>query len=129
MADLLRLGIPSTASLKGITSVDEAVEVLEPLNLLADSAQIAKWCNEGLPSDTTSLQNAAIIGVSERWPLLIDPQLQGSKWLRQRYQQALEADPEAQPLVELRFTQPKWIDKLAAAVEAGHAVLFESVPE
>lgn len=36
-----------------------------------------KWQNEGLPSDRMSIENATILSNSERWPLMIDPQLQG----------------------------------------------------
>jgi len=43
---------------------------------------MAQWKNEGLPADMMSLENAAIITSSSRWPLIIDPQLQGSIWLR-----------------------------------------------
>ena len=32
-----------------------------------------------------SRQNAAILINCERWPLMIDPQLQGIKWIKARY--------------------------------------------
>lgn len=47
----------------------------DPLKLVCDEAQIAKWNNEGLPSDRMSTENAAILSNSSRWPLMIDPQL------------------------------------------------------
>jgi hypothetical protein len=40
--------------------------------------------NEGLPADPVSTENGSIIVSSARWPLIIDPQLQGVKWLRKR---------------------------------------------
>ena len=57
-------------------------EGIEPLKILTTEATKAKWKNEGLPADTMSLENAAIISSCSRWPLLIDPQLQGSNWIR-----------------------------------------------
>jgi len=55
---------------------------LDPLSLLTDDAQIATWNNEGLPNDRMSTENATILTSAERWPLIIDPQLQGVKWIK-----------------------------------------------
>lgn len=60
-------------------------EGLDPVSMLTDDATIAQWNNEGLPGDKMSTQNATILSNCERWPLLIDPQLQGIKWLRSHY--------------------------------------------
>lgn len=60
-------------------------EGLDPISMLTDDATVAKWNNEGLPGDKMSTQNATILLNCERWPLLIDPQLQGIKWLKSRY--------------------------------------------
>jgi len=57
-------------------------EGLDPLLLLTDDAQIAQWNNEGLPGDRMSTENATILTNTERWPLIIDPQLQGIKWIK-----------------------------------------------
>ncbi|KAL7723821.1 hypothetical protein ACLKA6_002146 [Drosophila palustris] len=45
--------------------------------MICDDAQIAEWNNQGLPSDRMSAENAAILVQSQRYPLMIDPQLQG----------------------------------------------------
>jgi len=50
-------------------------EGLDPLSLLTDDTQIAIWNNEGLPSDRMSTENATILSSSDRWPLMIDPQV------------------------------------------------------
>lgn len=47
------------------------------LQVLVDDALVAGWVREGLPSDPTSIQNGTILTNSERWPLMLDPQLQG----------------------------------------------------
>ena len=59
-------------------------ENLDVLSLLTDAAKIAQWCNENLPSDRMSIENATILTSAERWPLMIDPQLQGIKWIKTR---------------------------------------------
>lgn len=50
-------------------------EKLDPLSLLTDDTTIAIWTNEGLPSDRMSTENATILSNSDRWPLMIDPQV------------------------------------------------------
>lgn len=59
-------------------------EGLDVLHLLTDGATIAAWNNENLPSDRMSTENATILTNAERWPLMIDPQLQGIKWIKTR---------------------------------------------
>lgn len=45
---------------------------------------MAEWGNQKLPSDIVSQQNGAILTNSERYSLIIDPQLQGITWLKER---------------------------------------------
>ncbi|KYO17835.1 hypothetical protein Y1Q_0011502 [Alligator mississippiensis] len=70
---------------KGLEVLIPMTEGLDPVSMLTDDTTIAKWNNEGLPSDTMSTQNATILTNCECWPLLIDPQLQGLKWIKSRY--------------------------------------------
>lgn len=42
-----------------------------PLDMICDDAIIAQWNNEGLPKDSMSVENAAILLNSSRWPLMI----------------------------------------------------------
>ena len=46
-----------------------------PLGILTDEAQVAEWNNQKLPADRVSTENGAILNNSERYPLIIDPQL------------------------------------------------------
>jgi dynein heavy chain len=48
------------------------------LSMLIDDADIAQWSNEGLPGDRMSTENATVLTSCDRWPLMIDPQLQGN---------------------------------------------------
>ena len=55
----------------------EITQELDVLSMLIDDADIAGWNNEGLPGDRMSVENATILTNCDRWPLMIDPQLQG----------------------------------------------------
>jgi len=93
----------------------------DPISLLTDDAEIARWNNEGLPTDPVSIQNAAILTNCARWPLLIDPQLQGLKWIKKREQ--------PNDLITIRLTQPKYLDSLERAIQDGLPVLIENIEE
>lgn len=43
----------------------------DPIEMICDDAIIAQWNNEGLPKDNMSVENAAILLNSSRWPLII----------------------------------------------------------
>uniref|UniRef100_A0A8C5QH48 AAA+ ATPase domain-containing protein n=1 Tax=Leptobrachium leishanense TaxID=445787 RepID=A0A8C5QH48_9ANUR len=95
-------------------------EGLDPISMLTDDATIAKWNNEGLPSDTMSIQNGTILTNCERWPLMIDPQLQGIKWIKSRYGSRLKV---------IHLGQIGYVDVIEQAVVAGDPVLIENLEE
>lgn len=57
---------------------------MDPLDMLTDPAMVAQWQNEFLPADRVSTENAAILTNAQRWPIIIDPQEQGIKWIKER---------------------------------------------
>lgn len=61
------------------------------MSLLTDDADVATWNNQGLPSDRMSTENATILCNTERWPLIVDAQLQGIKWIKNKYGSELKA--------------------------------------
>ena len=95
-------------------------EGVDPLGVLATPAQQAGWKNEGLPSDRVSLENASVITSCSRWPLIIDPQLQGQKWIRGR---------EGTGLNTLQLSQKGWMKKVEFAVSNGQTLLIEGIGE
>eukprot|EP00928_Gymnodinium_smaydae_P023763 TRINITY_DN1947_c0_g1_i2.p1 TRINITY_DN1947_c0_g1~~TRINITY_DN1947_c0_g1_i2.p1 ORF type:complete len:4562 (+),score=1174.36 TRINITY_DN1947_c0_g1_i2:66-13751(+) len=103
--DLIQRGIPMT-------------ENIDPLKVLATEADIANWQNEGLPSDRISVENAAVLTSCSRWPLMIDPQLQGVKWIKQRI---------GEDLTVLQFTMNQWLNKVCFAINMGGQLLIEAV--
>ncbi|XP_062567134.1 dynein beta chain, ciliary-like [Saccostrea cucullata] len=106
--------------LKGMKVPIPVSEGLDPLTLLTDDAQIASWNNEGLPSDRMSTENATILTNCERWPLMIDPQLQGIKWIKTKYGADLKI---------LRLGQKGYLDALERALSSGDVVLLENIEE
>ncbi|KAG7298071.1 hypothetical protein JYU34_018841, partial [Plutella xylostella] len=98
----------------------ETTEDLDPLSMLTDDAQVAGWNNEGLPTDTMSTENATILTNSARWPLMIDPQLQGIKWIKNRY---------GESLIVVRLTQRNYLERIERAVSHGEIVLLENIGE
>jgi len=93
---------------------------LDVTQVLATDAAIARWGNEGLPVDPTSVENGCILTNAERWPLLIDPQLQGITWVKKRY---------AKNLHVVRLGQKRLLETVERAIQNGHTVLVENMGE
>ncbi|XP_071881804.1 dynein axonemal heavy chain 17 [Anas platyrhynchos] len=93
---------------------------LDPLSLLTDAADVAAWSNQGLPSDRTSTENATILCNTQRWPLVVDAQLQGIKWIKNKYGGELKA---------IRLGQRSYLDTIEQAVSEGHTLLIEDIGE
>ena len=53
-----------------------------PLSALTNDSEVALWQTCKLPADPVSTENGSIVERSTRWPLLIDPQLQGVAWVK-----------------------------------------------
>uniref|UniRef100_A0A8C5P513 Dynein axonemal heavy chain 17 n=1 Tax=Jaculus jaculus TaxID=51337 RepID=A0A8C5P513_JACJA len=95
-------------------------EGLDPLTLLTDDADVASWNNQGLPSDRMSTENATILCNTERWPLIVDAQLQGIKWIKNKYGNELKA---------IRLGQKSYLDIIEQAISEGDILLIENIGE
>jgi dynein heavy chain len=92
---------------------------INPLEILTDEATIAGWNTFGLPPDQVSTENGAILTNSERYSLIIDPQLQGIVWLKKTW--------EPKGLKITRLSNPKMPKDIEFAVENGNPVLIENM--
>ena len=92
-----------------------------PLNMLTNEATIAKWNNQKLPSDSVSIENGTILTSTERWPLIIDPQLQGIAWL-------LEKEKENN-LQVTRLSYKSMIRTMEQSIDMGYSVILENIEE
>ena len=93
-----------------------------PINILTDEATIAEWNNCKLPADQVSIENGCILTSSERYSLMIDPQLQGITWIKEKEK---HNDLKVGRLTNMK----KLIQILEIAIEAGHPVLIENMEE
>jgi len=93
----------------------------DPLAILTDAAQVAGWNSEGLPSDRVSVENGAITTYAERWPLMIDPQLQGIVWVKEK---------ESRNNLQItRLTNKNMLQVMEKALENGWSVMIENLQE
>lgn len=53
----------------------KSTENINLIDVLGNQVKISKWTSQGLPQDNFSIENAIIMDYSDRWPLMIDPQM------------------------------------------------------
>ena len=88
---------------------------------LGNEVAIRQWAVSGLPSDSFSTDNGIILKTSEQWPLMIDPQGQANKWVR-------NMEREKQMRV-IKLSDSDFMRTLENAVQFGTPVLCENVGE
>ncbi|OHT12762.1 Dynein heavy chain family protein [Tritrichomonas foetus] len=86
---------------------------------LGNDPTIRDWIVRGLPNDSHSIENALIIeNATKSFPLLIDPQLSGTKWL---------CSILGEKIVILRFDQSDFLQRMRSCVQFGIPVLIENI--
>lgn len=89
--------------------------------ILGDPMTIREWNIKGLPQDTLSVENGIIATKAKRWPLMIDPQSQGNKWIKNMQRE--------NNLQEIKLTDAKFINKFEPCIRSGIPVLLENIEE
>ena len=105
------------ASAKGGVPMSE--KGMNPLSVLTTPSQVAGWNNEQLPADPVSTENGAIVTSCARWPLMIDPQLQGIKWIKKH--------EEKRGLKVVRLGQKTIMTVLGSCIESGSPCMIENI--
>ena len=105
LPDIMELKIPLT-------------DGVDPISILSTPSQQAVWAAEGLPADRVSIENAAVVVSCSRYPLLIDPQLQGIKWIRGKEQDGM---------VSIQLTAHHWQKKVELAVSTGQVLMIDGI--
>jgi dynein heavy chain len=82
---------------------------------------IRQWNLEGLPSDSLSTENGILVTSAKRWPLMIDPQQQASKWVRNMEQ--------TNGLRLIKLSDGNFLRILEGAIRIGSPVLCEDLGE
>ncbi|XP_069580748.1 dynein axonemal heavy chain 12 [Brachyistius frenatus] len=88
---------------------------------LGNPIKIRAWNIAGLPSDSFSIDNGVIVSNSRRWPLMIDPQGQANKWVKNS-----EKDNN---LSVIKLTDADYMRTLENCVQFGTPLLLENVGE
>ncbi|KAL0118216.1 hypothetical protein PUN28_009103 [Cardiocondyla obscurior] len=90
-------------------------------DVLGDPVLIRSWNIAGLPADAFSIDNGIIITNARRWPLMIDPQDQANKWIKN-----MEKENN---ISIIRLTERDYVRILENAIQFGQPVLLENVEE
>eukprot|EP00116_Pleurobrachia_bachei_P000103 sb/3460365/ len=88
---------------------------------LGDPIKIRAWNIAGLPSDSFSVDNGVIVDNSRRWPLMIDPQGQANKWIKN--------SEKENKISVVKFTDSDFMRTLENSIQFGNPVLIENVGE
>lgn len=89
--------------------------------ILSDPLTTRKWQNQGLPADELSTENGIIMTRSRRWPLIIDPQMQANKWIKEMNKE--------EGIVLTKLNNSNFANTLENAVKFGNILLIENVEE
>jgi dynein heavy chain len=100
----------------------ESSETFELENVMGDPMKIMDWQIDKLPSDSVSICNAIMIEKGLRKPLLIDPQLQGTTWLKNVSNREFE-------MQIVRMSDPNIQRTLENSIKMGYEIMIEDMPE
>lgn len=92
-------------------------------HILGDPVAIRNWGIQKLPNDDFSIDNAVILSKSIRWGLLIDPQEQANKWIKNM------EDADDGQLKVVKQTDDQFIRILSTSVQMGIPILIENLGE
>ena len=91
--------------------------------ILADPVQVRQWNIDGLPADSFSVENGIIIDITKRWPLMVDPQGQANRFIKQsRAKDQIKTVKASDSTKKIQQT-------LEMAIRLGQPVLLENVLE
>ncbi|XP_053403793.1 dynein axonemal heavy chain 2-like isoform X2 [Mercenaria mercenaria] len=88
---------------------------------MAKPTNVRDWNIQGLPSDSFSTENGVIVTSASRWPLMVDPQGQAIKWIKN-----MEA---SKGLKVIDLQQSDYMRTLEGAIQFGLPVLLQNVQE
>ena len=81
---------------------------------LGEQVLIRQWKIFGLPTDSFSIENGIITSNARRWPLMIDPQGQANKWIKNM--------EKANNLHVIKLTDPDFVRTLENCIQFGTPV-------
>ncbi|KAH9505438.1 Dynein heavy chain 3, axonemal, partial [Bulinus truncatus] len=90
-------------------------------NTLGDPVKVRDWQIAGLPADQYSVDNAIIVTFSNRWPLMIDPQSQANKWVKNM--------EKSNKLEVIKLSNSDFLRTLENCIQFGNPCLLENIGE
>jgi dynein heavy chain len=90
-------------------------------NFLSNPEDVRDWNIQGLPQDAFSTENGVLVTRGTRWPLMIDPQEQANKWVKNM--------EKANGLKLVTLKQTDFLRTLKNAISFGAPVLMQEVLE
>uniref|UniRef100_A0A2K6FUH7 Dynein axonemal heavy chain 2 n=1 Tax=Propithecus coquereli TaxID=379532 RepID=A0A2K6FUH7_PROCO len=90
-------------------------------NFLTNPTKVRDWNIQGLPSDAFSTENGIIVTRGNRWALMIDPQAQALKWIKN-----MEGN-QGLKIIDLQMSD--YLRILEQAIQFGYPVLLQNVQE
>nr|XP_004029568.4 dynein axonemal heavy chain 6 [Gorilla gorilla gorilla]XP_055234907.1 dynein axonemal heavy chain 6 [Gorilla gorilla gorilla] len=91
------------------------------INILGDPYEIRQWNTDGLPRDLISTENGILVTQGRRWPLMIDPQDQANRWIRNKESKS--------GLKIIKLTDSNFLRILENSIRLGLPVLLEELKE
>uniref|UniRef100_A0A4W3JLB2 Dynein axonemal heavy chain 6 n=1 Tax=Callorhinchus milii TaxID=7868 RepID=A0A4W3JLB2_CALMI len=91
------------------------------VNILGDLFEIRNWNTDGLPRDNVSTENGILVTRGRRWPLMIDPQDQANRWIRNK--------ENKNGLKIIKLTDSNFLRTLENSIRLGSPVLLEELKE
>ncbi|KAK3717325.1 hypothetical protein QZH41_011557, partial [Actinostola sp. cb2023] len=88
---------------------------------LGDPVKIRAWNIAGLPVDAFSVDNGIIVDNARRWPLMIDPQGQANKWVKNMEKES--------KLSVIKLSDANYVRTLENSITFGTPVLLENIGE
>ncbi|XP_018046945.1 PREDICTED: dynein heavy chain 3, axonemal [Atta colombica] len=91
------------------------------IDILGEAVEIRDWTIQGLPADNFSVENGIIVKHADRWPLMIDPQNQANKWVKNM--------EKPNKLAVIKLTDPNYARVIEMSIQLGLPVLLENIME
>ena len=101
----------------------EGCDIVQTMN---DPVQLRMWQLSGLPTDNLSTQNGIMMDRARRWSLLIDPQGQANRYIRN---QGKDKEICGNGMDVTKLSEKNFLRTLENAVRFGKWVLLENIQE
>ena len=88
---------------------------------LGEPVVIRQWNLYTLPADPLSVENGIMTSYTKRWPLMIDPQNQANRWIKNM--------ERSNGLQVIKFSTPNFLKMVENCIRVGTPVLLENVAE